>query len=133
MDSVDLELEEFIVSKAVALPLEDTDFGVGSFQLGSRDAVVVVGQEAGAVGGQRLGELLEHSNAGGCRAADPVLEKGGRRQLVGLRPELAQVFLEVVGGGQRGAGAARPLPGVCVRPWIRRSCRDVSATASGRL
>jgi len=48
MQSVDLEFKEFGVSKAVGLALQNSDFGVGSFQRSGRNAVVIVVEDAGS-------------------------------------------------------------------------------------
>ena len=58
MDGEYLQLEEFLVAVAVGLPLHGLDLVVGAFQRAGGDAVVIPGQEAGAVELQGLGELL---------------------------------------------------------------------------
>jgi hypothetical protein len=50
---------------------------------------------------QSLRETQERRNAGGLGSGNAVFQEGGRRSFVGLFPELAQVFLQVIGQGQR--------------------------------
>jgi hypothetical protein len=58
---------------------------------------------------QRIRELRQHSNARSASAGQPIPEHLPRAALVWLRPDLPQVFLEIVGDGERFIQAQRFL------------------------
>ena len=53
------------------------------------------------MGGQGLGEVLEDADPGRLGPPHPVGEEGLRRGLVRLFPELPEILLQIVRGGQR--------------------------------
>lgn len=62
--------------------------------------MVVPGQDSLAMGQQRLGELLQHADAGLMGFANPGLQMASRGGFIGKRPQLPQIFLQIVGGKQ---------------------------------
>jgi hypothetical protein len=56
----DFQLEELVISEPIGLPFHGLDFVVGSFQGTGGDAVVVVGQDTGSIGGYQGGKLLQN-------------------------------------------------------------------------
>ena len=100
MDAEDFEHEEFGISESVGLAFHGFDSVVAAFQRSGRDGVVVPRQDAEGVETERLGELLEHPNAGRLRVHDPVHQKGFRHFLVVLFPDLVEFFFELIRDGQ---------------------------------
>ena len=101
METEDFEFEELVIAEAIGLAFHGLDLVVGALQGAGGDRVVVVGQDALAVFGQGVGELLQDRNARGLGAANPVVQHPASGRLVRLPPDLPQVLLEVVGHGQR--------------------------------
>ena len=75
MQSVDPEFEEFGVSKAVGMALQNSDFGVGSFQRSGRNAVVIVVEDAVAMGREGVGEANQQASTGTLGTTNPIVEK----------------------------------------------------------
>lgn len=48
-----------------------------------------------------VGELLQHADAGDAGTGQPILQEEARQDFVPLGPDLPEVFLHVVGDGQR--------------------------------
>jgi hypothetical protein len=57
------EPKEGPVPEAVCLSLECFDLVVGSFQGSGRNPMIVVSEDTGSVGAQRLGNILEYADA----------------------------------------------------------------------
>jgi len=57
----DFEFEEFEISEAVGLPFHGFDFVIGSFKRSCGNGIVVIGQDAGPVSSQGMGELDERA------------------------------------------------------------------------
>ena len=55
------------------LALQNSDFGVGSFQRSGRNAVVIVVEDALAMGREGVGEANQHANTGARRSRDNLL------------------------------------------------------------
>ena len=81
--------------------MEEFDFVVGSLQGSGRDGVVVPVEDSFAVGLQCAGKLHQLPDPAGCGGGDPAVEDDAGGGLVLLHPDLGEVFLEVVGRGQR--------------------------------
>lgn len=101
MKGQDFEFEEFVIPEAIGLPFHGFDLIVGPFQGSGGDGVVIIGQDAAAVKGQGLGHLDQHGDAGSRGPIHPILQDGGRCGFVRLLSYLVQVFLHIVGQGQR--------------------------------
>ena len=89
MQSVDFELEELGVSKAVGFALQDANFGVGPFERPGRDAVVIVVENSAAVCGQGVSELNQPVDSGAFGSADSIIEHALGRRPIGLFPDPA--------------------------------------------
>lgn len=88
------ELVELPIPEAIHLAFH------GSFEGVCGDWVLVIGQDAFLMLLQCVRETLPHANFRCTGPCQPVLEDPKCRALVRLPPDLPQVFLEVVGGGQ---------------------------------
>ena len=123
MDAEDFEFEELVVAEAVGLAFHGLDLGVGAFQGAGGDA----GSRSrpGCPPGV-LRACRRTAAACGCRRPrrgriQSSQERGAPSRLLGLLPDLPQVFLQVVGHGQRLVQVARPPAGV--RASLRSSSR----------
>ena len=63
MDGEDFELEEFLVSVTIGLPLHCFDFVVDAFEPSRRNGIFVVSQNAATVLGQGSSEFHQHADA----------------------------------------------------------------------
>ena len=81
--------------------MEEFDFVVGSFEGAGRDGVVILIEDAFAVGSERACELQELFDAARFGIRDPVIEEDAAGDFARLLPDLGEVLLEVVGRGQR--------------------------------
>ena len=97
----DLQFEELLIAEAIRLTFHRLDLGVGALQGTSGDRVVVVGQDALLVLSKVSANWLQHPDARGTGPGQPIPQDAPSRPLVRLAPDLPQVFLEVVGRGQR--------------------------------
>ena len=83
--------------------------------------MVVVRQNAAAVGAKGFGELLEYADTRCLGPCDPAQQVRLGRSFVGLRPEESQIFFHVVCRGQRLIEAQRLFeasPFVAVVPEV---------------
>ena len=87
MDGEDFELEEFLVSVAIGLPLHRFDFVVGAFEPSHRNGIFIVSQNAATVLGQGSSEFHQHANAGVLGAKNPIVQEGFRQIAISPRPE----------------------------------------------
>ena len=81
--------------------MEEFDFVVGSFEGAGRDGVVRPVEDSFAVGLQCACELHELFDTAGFGVCKPVIEDDAGGDFARLLPDLGEVFLEVVGRGQR--------------------------------
>src|SRR5438270_13485384 len=120
MESKNLEFEELAIAEAVGLTLHRLDFVVDAVQRAGRNAVVVEGEDAVAVVCQDASKLLQHTYARRLGTADPIVEDSSSHGFVVLPPDLTQVFLEVVGDGQRSVESQGVLQALFfVALWIK--------------
>jgi len=130
VERVDFEVEEFLVAESVVLALHGFDFVVGAFEGSGGDGMIVPGEDALGVGQESAGELLDDADAGSQGLQIPRLEEPAGLGFAGLVPQLSQIFLEIVGGGQRLIQLQGLPPGVLARCVLDRGDRGVSAAAS---
>src|ERR1035437_10767906 len=102
MEAKQFEAEEFLVAVAVGHAFEVFDLVVGALQGSGGDGVIVPCQNAVAEAFQGLGEVVEDGDAGAAGATAPAVEAPLGGGLIALIPELPEVLLEVIGGGQGG-------------------------------
>ena len=101
MKLIEFEGEEVGVAEAVVLAVESLDLVIGSFQGTGGNWIVIPGQDSLGVLEQRPGEIVEDADAGTQGLMISVEQLAPRSAPIGLLPDLPQVFLEIVGSGQR--------------------------------
>ena len=91
-----------MIAEAIGVALQSADLVVGALQRprGNRELEIV--EDAPGVLPQGAGELLQDADLGSHRPGTPGGQEFPGRPPVRLFPQLSQVFLEVIGRGQRG-------------------------------
>jgi len=102
MSGHDFEFEEFYISESAGAPFHDIHSLLFVPSKAPVDIRKVVRQDTTCMSQQSVGEFDEGFYAASPFPGHPIFQESlGSSSFVWIRPELPEVFLEVVSGGQR--------------------------------
>src|SRR5262245_45774115 len=96
----DFEQQVPVIAVAAAAPQHRPDVAVDRFDFSEGDFLVAVVQDASQMSQQQGAELLKGRQPLPAQGEKPVGEEAEGRTLVGVAPELGELFLEQISLGQ---------------------------------
>src|SRR5215471_11122544 len=119
----DFEEQVLVIAIPATPPEHRADVAVDRFHFAEGNLLVTVVQDPGQMAHQQGAELLEGRQPLPPQGEEPVGEEAIRRGLVGVGPELGELFLEQVGLGQtpvEGEQAAEGFSRSSPSRWAQR-------------